>query len=111
MDHLKDLGVNAVELLPVFEYDELEFQRRWGLVQPTGDSASVCWRCTGGRGGGTLVWRNRKLSKVQHLGRPAVCMRHDACSGGNSMRWQICRPDLLSVHHYAAHAAPTRGTT
>lgn len=27
--HLKELGVNAVELLPVFEYDELEFQRRW----------------------------------------------------------------------------------
>ncbi|KDD74857.1 hypothetical protein H632_c1029p0 [Helicosporidium sp. ATCC 50920] len=26
-DFLKDLGVNAVELLPVFEYDELEFQR------------------------------------------------------------------------------------
>jgi hypothetical protein len=26
--HLVDLGVNAVELLPVFEYDELEFQRR-----------------------------------------------------------------------------------
>ena len=25
--HLKALGVNAVELLPVFEYDELEFQR------------------------------------------------------------------------------------
>ena len=25
--HLKTLGVNAVELLPVFEYDELEFQR------------------------------------------------------------------------------------
>lgn len=27
VDHLKQLGVNAVELLPVFEYDELEFQR------------------------------------------------------------------------------------
>jgi isoamylase len=27
-DHLESLGVNAVELLPVFEYDELEF-RRW----------------------------------------------------------------------------------
>ena len=27
VDHLVDLGVNAVELLPVFEYDELEFQR------------------------------------------------------------------------------------
>lgn len=26
-DHLIDLGINAVELLPVFEYDELEFQR------------------------------------------------------------------------------------
>lgn len=26
-DHLVELGVNAVELLPVFEYDELEFQR------------------------------------------------------------------------------------
>jgi len=26
--HLLDLGVNAVELLPIFEYDELEFQRR-----------------------------------------------------------------------------------
>lgn len=25
--HLKALGINAVELLPVFEYDELEFQR------------------------------------------------------------------------------------
>lgn len=25
--HLLDLGINAVELLPVFEYDELEFQR------------------------------------------------------------------------------------
>ena len=25
--HLKDLGINAVELLPVFEFDELEFQR------------------------------------------------------------------------------------
>ena len=25
--HLKALGVNAVELLPVFEYDEMEFQR------------------------------------------------------------------------------------
>lgn len=25
--HLKELGVTAVELLPVFEYDELEFQR------------------------------------------------------------------------------------
>lgn len=28
VDHLKSLGINAVELLPVFEYDELEFQRR-----------------------------------------------------------------------------------
>lgn len=27
VDHLVDMGVNAVELLPVFEYDELEFQR------------------------------------------------------------------------------------
>ena len=27
-DHLVELGVNAVELLPVFEYDELEFQRQ-----------------------------------------------------------------------------------
>ncbi|KAK9845743.1 hypothetical protein WJX81_001229 [Elliptochloris bilobata] len=27
IDHLVELGVNAVELLPVFEYDELEFQR------------------------------------------------------------------------------------
>jgi isoamylase len=27
VEHLKKLGVNAVELLPVFEYDELEFQR------------------------------------------------------------------------------------
>lgn len=26
--HLVELGVNAVELLPVFEYDEFEFQRR-----------------------------------------------------------------------------------
>ena len=26
-DYLASLGVNAVELLPVFEYDELEFQR------------------------------------------------------------------------------------
>jgi len=25
--HLLELGINAVELLPVFEYDELEFQR------------------------------------------------------------------------------------
>ncbi|KAL6778753.1 ISA3 [Auxenochlorella protothecoides x Auxenochlorella symbiontica] len=25
--HLKELGINAVELLPLFEYDELEFQR------------------------------------------------------------------------------------
>lgn len=25
--HLKELGINAVELLPVLEYDELEFQR------------------------------------------------------------------------------------
>ncbi len=28
VDHLVELGVNAVELLPVFEYDELEFQRQ-----------------------------------------------------------------------------------
>eukprot|EP00899_Mesostigma_viride_P015107 jgi/Mesvir1/23598/Mv18284-RA.1 len=28
VDHLKELGVNAVELLPVYEFDELEFQRR-----------------------------------------------------------------------------------
>ena len=27
VDHLKGLGVTAVELLPVFEYDELELQR------------------------------------------------------------------------------------
>lgn len=27
VDHLVSLGVNAVELLPIFEYDELEFQR------------------------------------------------------------------------------------
>ena len=26
--HLMELGVNAVELLPIFEYDEFEFQRR-----------------------------------------------------------------------------------
>lgn len=26
--HLLELGVNAVELLPVFEFDEMEFQRR-----------------------------------------------------------------------------------
>jgi len=26
--HLLELGVNAVELLPVFEFDEFEFQRR-----------------------------------------------------------------------------------
>jgi len=26
--HLLELGINAVELLPVFEYDELEFQRK-----------------------------------------------------------------------------------
>ena len=25
--HLQELGINAVELLPVLEYDELEFQR------------------------------------------------------------------------------------
>eukprot|EP00955_Chlamydomonas_euryale_P090622 364557-Chlamydomonas_euryale.AAC.34 len=25
--YLKELGITAVELLPVFEYDELEFQR------------------------------------------------------------------------------------
>lgn len=25
--HLVELGINAVELMPVFEYDELEFQR------------------------------------------------------------------------------------
>lgn len=29
--HLKELGINAVELLPVFEYDEFEFQRRPNL--------------------------------------------------------------------------------
>ena len=49
--------LRAVELLPVFEYDELEFQRRWGLpggwwlvAQPAlpawprwhADAASVC---------------------------------------------------------------------
>ena len=27
VDYLKSLGITAVELLPVFEYDELEFQR------------------------------------------------------------------------------------
>ena len=27
ISHFRELGVNAVELLPVFEYDELEFQR------------------------------------------------------------------------------------
>jgi isoamylase len=27
VDYLQKLGVNAVELLPVFEYDELEFKR------------------------------------------------------------------------------------
>ena len=27
VNHLVDLGVNAVELLPVHEFDELEFQR------------------------------------------------------------------------------------
>ncbi|KAI3438769.1 hypothetical protein D9Q98_001187 [Chlorella vulgaris] len=27
VEHFKELGINAVELLPVFEYDELEFQR------------------------------------------------------------------------------------
>lgn len=27
VDYLTSLGVNAVELLPVFEYDELELQR------------------------------------------------------------------------------------
>jgi hypothetical protein len=27
VDYLRELGINAVELLPVFEYDELEFQR------------------------------------------------------------------------------------
>ncbi len=27
ISHLVELGINAVELLPVFEYDELEFQR------------------------------------------------------------------------------------
>ena len=27
VEHLKSLGVNVVELLPVFEYDEMEFQR------------------------------------------------------------------------------------
>lgn len=26
--HLLELGVNAVELLPVFEFDEMELQRR-----------------------------------------------------------------------------------
>jgi isoamylase len=26
-DHLVELGINAVEILPVFEYDEMEFQR------------------------------------------------------------------------------------
>lgn len=26
--HLLELGVNAIELLPVFEFDELEFQVR-----------------------------------------------------------------------------------
>ncbi|KAG4980707.1 hypothetical protein JHK82_033957 [Glycine max] len=26
--HLLELGINAVELLPVFEFDELDFQRR-----------------------------------------------------------------------------------
>ena len=27
--HLIELGINAVELLPLFEYDELEFQRMY----------------------------------------------------------------------------------
>ena len=26
--HLLELGINAVELLPIFEFDELELQRR-----------------------------------------------------------------------------------
>jgi pullulanase/glycogen debranching enzyme len=44
--HLKALGVNAVELLPVFEYDELEFQRwdnpREHMVN-VGRWAPACW--------------------------------------------------------------------
>lgn len=34
VDYLKALGVTAVELLPVFEYDELEFQRDVPSVKP-----------------------------------------------------------------------------
>lgn len=39
--HLVELGVNAVELLPVFEFDEMEFQRR---PNPRDHMVSInCW--------------------------------------------------------------------
>mmetsp|Transcript_1910 Transcript_1910/g.4764 ORF Transcript_1910/g.4764 Transcript_1910/m.4764 type:complete len:108 (+) Transcript_1910:1856-2179(+) len=76
---LKELGVNALELLPVFEYDELEFQRSpnprdhmvniWGYSHMNFFCAheSLCrrWRWPGGR-----------CARVQGDGQGAARGRH-----------------------------------
>jgi len=44
--HLVELGVTAVEILPVFEYDELEFQRSPNprVSGPAASAAATCQR-------------------------------------------------------------------
>ena len=47
--HLLELGINAVELLPVFEFDELEFQRRPNPRDHMVNQKSImlCFLCQG----------------------------------------------------------------
>ncbi|KAJ0026237.1 hypothetical protein Pint_08389 [Pistacia integerrima] len=73
--HLLELGVNAVELLPVFEFDEFEFQRRpnprdhmvntWGYS--TINFFSPMSRYASG-GGGPLkaLWEFKEMVKALH---------------------------------------------
>ncbi|KAF7829964.1 isoamylase 3, chloroplastic isoform X1 [Senna tora] len=73
--HLLELGINAVELLPVFEFDELEFQRRpnprdhlinsWGYSTINFFAPMSRYACAGG-GPIKASWEFKQMVKALH---------------------------------------------
>ncbi|KAK6246015.1 hypothetical protein SCA6_009105 [Theobroma cacao] len=73
--HLLELGINAVELLPVFEFDEFEFQRRpnprdhmintWGY-STINFFAPMSRYTSGGGGAVSASWEFKEMVKAFH---------------------------------------------
>ncbi|XP_022768373.1 isoamylase 3, chloroplastic isoform X2 [Durio zibethinus] len=73
--HLQELGINAVELLPVFEFDEFEFQRRpnprdhmintWGY-STINFFAPMSRYASGGGGAVSASWEFKEMVKALH---------------------------------------------